>query len=380
MLDFLIKNGHVVDPYQEIDGICDIGIRGRRIVSAQGEPAARVIDADGCYVFPGLIDNHVHAYHGGSNIGVQPDLMLSTGVTTVVDAGTAGWGNYRAFRNSVLNSSKIRIFSLINYNASGLIQLGNVQPYTRFPQTFQKIQELYEDFHSELVGLKILVKAQYCGANKTIQTLREMIEVAETVSAPIVVHTTSTDADNGEIAKLLRKGDIFCHCYQKSATSILDENGKVKPEIWDARARGVLFDASNGVGNFNFDVALPALEQGFTPDIISTDISTVFGIDNYCRNLPYLMSKWLTLGLPLSEVVRCVTQTPASLLPDMQGQIGTLANGAWADIAIMRMIQKEQHYMDSDKNPEKYLKGDRILVPEMTFLRGECVFRSNDFN
>lgn len=379
MLDFLIKGGHVIDPASKVNGICDIGVQNGKIVKVAKETqAAHVVDAAGCYVFPGLIDAHAHAYYPGSGLGVQPDLQAATGVTTVIDAGTAGWSNYAAFHNTTVVNSMVRVKALVAYNNSGQIELGYIENYDRANIKTEKIRRILECYPGEVLGIKLRFQKEVTG-DTGMRYLKELIEVAEECRCQVTVHTTNPPATASEIADLLRPGDVYCHCYQGKGHTIVDENGRVYEAVRKARERGVLFDAANGTGNFAFSTATAAIKDGFLPDIISADnASNSFGLELYAKNLPFVMSKYLMLGMNLEQVVRCVTETPAKLL-GMQEKIGTLTEGACADIAIMKLLNKPQLYWDSVKNSSTQMCGHEILVPQMTFIRGTPAFRANDF-
>lgn len=379
MLDYLICGGHVIDPASGVSEIRDVAVKNGRIVELPADPtASHVIDAAGCFVFPGLIDAHAHSYVPGSGLGVQPDFQAATGVTTVLDAGTAGWSNYPAFHNTTVVNSQVRVKALVGYNNSGQVELGYLENYDRKAIKIEKIRRILEQYPGEVLGIKMRFQREVTGETGT-QRLRELIEVADQLGCPVTVHTTDPPASAEEIADLLRPGDVYCHCYQGKGHTIVDEAGHVYPAVRKARERGVWFDAANGTGNFAFSTAVAALKDGFLPDIISADnASNSFCLDYYARNLPFVMSKYLTLGMTLEQVVACVTKTPAKLL-GMEGKIGTLAPGAFADIAIMKLREKQQEYWDSVKNPSTAVSGDVILVPQMTLLNGVAVYRTNDF-
>jgi dihydroorotase len=379
MLDFLIKGGHVMDPASGENGIRDIGVHNGRIVKTDGEvQAEHVVDAAGCYVFPGFIDAHAHAYYPGSGLGVPPDLQAATGVTTVIDAGTAGWSNYAAFHNTTVVNSMVRVKALVAYNNSGQIELGYVENYERASVKPEKIRHILERYPGEVLGIKLRFQKEVTGETG-VRYLREAIEVAEECGCPITVHTTNPPATASEIADLLRPGDVYCHCYQGKGSTIIDKNGHVYEAVRSARERGVLFDAANGTGIFAFSTAVAAIKDGFFPDIISADnASNSYGLELYAKNLPFVMSKYLTLGLELEQVVRCVTENPAKRL-GIQERIGTLAEGAVADIAIMKLLKKPQVYWDSVKDPSTQMYGEEILVPQMTLIAGMPAFRANDF-
>ena len=379
MLDFLIRGGHVIDPARGVDEVQDVAVRDGRIVAYDGtEEAANVIDATGDYVMPGLIDAHSHSFFPGSGLGVQPDFLAANGVTAVMDAGTAGWCNYPAFHNTTVVNSRMKVKALVAYNNSGQIELGYMEDYRRKSIKVEKIRRILEQYPGEVMGLKMRFQEEVVGKDG-LHYLQEMLEVADEVGCPVTVHTTNPPVPASVIASLLRPGDIYCHCFQGRSNLIVDENGDVYPEVLEARKRGVLFDAANGTGNFAFSAAVPALKAGFLPDIISADnASNSYGKDLYAKNLPFVMSKYLTLGMSLYDVVRCATENPAKVLKE-EGRLGTLKPGACADVAIMKLVHKKQVFWDSVKNPTTAIEGDVILVPQMTLLDGDVAFRANDF-
>lgn len=375
-LKFQICNGHVIDPAQGKDGIGSIGVSGNKIVSAglTEESKYPVIDATGCYVVPGLIDFHTHVYALGCGFGVHPDYFPATGVTTTVDGGTAGCSNFEAFYQSTIVPSRCRIFADLNITSQGQFQLGFPENYT--PEYFNegRVQELFEKYEGTLVGLKMRLSKETVG-ELGIKPFLRMMEIADRLGLPVVVHTTNPPVPTAEIVKHLRAGDVYCHCYQGEGETIVDGDGRIYPEHWEARKRGVLFDACNGTLNFNFKVAKAALKEGFYPDIISSDTSLhSFAVPYFCKNLPFVMSKYLTMGMSMFDVVKAVTAVPAKLI-GMEGKLGTLQEGAYADVTILKAVRRPMVYGDRKEE----IQGDVVLVPQMTILNGDVVFCANDF-
>ncbi|MEG1857674.1 MAG: amidohydrolase family protein, partial [Pseudoflavonifractor sp.] len=296
---------------------------------------------------------------------------------TLIDAGTAGWANYDAFHNTVIANSLCRVHSAVGYNSSGQVELGYLEDYNRTQIRPDRIRRLLEKYPGEVVGIKMRFQKEVVGEDG-LHYLEELITVAEEVGCPVVVHTTNPPVHGGAIASLLRKGDIYCHCYQGKGLTILDENGAVRPEVLAARKRGVLFDAANGTSNFSFAVARAAMQDGFYPDLIGADNAiNSFGLALYATNLPFVLSKYLSLGMGLMDVLACATSAPAKFLG--RTDIGTLHPGALADLAIFSMSNRETSFWDSVKTAETEVIGHEMLVPRMTWLGGQVVFRSNDF-
>lgn len=376
MLDILIKNGQVLDPLR---GTCvgqDIAIQNGKIVKAQaeiGEDAKIVLDAAGCLVSPGLIDFHIHMFREGSEHGIDGDVgLLPNGVTTAVDGGTCGVSSYRAFHNTTVAHSLLRVKSLVNASSTGLMSTlydENVDP--RFFD-YEKLEALFREYPDEIVGLKIRTSKQITG-DLTSEPLAGAIAVAEKLGCPVVVHVTNPSIDCAEIAQMLRPGDVFCHAFQGRNNTIIGADGKVKPAVWEAQRRGVLFDACNGSWNFSFDVARPALEQGFLPDIISTDLSWSSFYKHPVISLPYIMSKYLNMGMPLEDIFSRTILRPAQYL-GLEQELATLREGSEADVAIFRIAEQDAVFYDCD---QKELHGSRLIVPQATIKGGKMMYRQS---
>lgn len=372
--DILIRNGRVVDPSRNVDAVGDIAVKDGRIADAASAGSAAIeIDAAGKMVLPGLIDFHAHVFYGGSDFSLPPDMFcFPSGVTTVVDAGSAGAANYRAFRTYV-STQRTRVKSLLNVCASGLGTLGfheNVDPAN---WNRRAIAAMYNAHRSDLQGLKIRQSRDIVG-RLGLTPLAETLKLAGEIGCRVVVHVTDPPAGQEEIAAMLRPNDILCHVFQGTGRTIL-ENGHVHPGIRAARARGVLFDACNGMSHFSFAVAETAIAEGFLPDILSTDATVGTLYKDYVFGLPQLMAKYLYLGIALPDVVRMTTAAPAATM-GMAGEIGTLAPGACADIAVMSLRESPVAFVDALGERRAW---NRNLVPEMTISAGQIVYRQFDF-
>jgi predicted amidohydrolase len=372
--DLVIKGGTVVDPARDSERTGDVFVSGGRIAAPAaggGAEAGQVIDAAGCLVLPGLIDFHLHLYAGGTEIGLEPDPgLLPQGVTTAVDAGSAGIAGYDLFSSSVVARSAVRIKSLLNVSPAGLATIRypeNVDPSHYDPG---RTAELFARHRGELFGLKVRQSRSIVG-QLGLAPLRAALRMAESVGCPVVVHVTDPPGSAGEIADLLRPGDVFCHVYHGTGGTILGSDGAILPEIQAARTRGVVFDAANGRSHFAFAVARQALRQSFLPDVISTDLIAQSLYRTPVFGLPHIMSKYLALDVPLRDVVAACTSTPARLL-GMAGEIGTLAPGACADVAVFRQVAKRVEFVDT---PGDRMVGQAILVPQLTVRAGRVVYR-----
>jgi dihydroorotase len=376
-IDLLIRNGMVVDPARKFQEIGDIGIKNGKIVEIPSDVKAdRVIDADGCLVLPGLIDFHTHVFSPGTEFGVRADsALLPQGVTTAVDAGGAGFGNYDSFVRTAVAFNQVRVFGFVNVSVAGQVTLRyneNVDPKNF---DVEALKTLFAKYPGQLLGLKLRVGKEIVGG-LGLKPLEATVKLAEEIGCPIVVHVSDPPCSQDEIAALLRPGDVFCHVFHGKGQTIIGEDGKVTPGVKAARKRGVIFDAANGKSNFSFSVARAALADGFLPDILGTDLTTVIlYLDTY-YGLPMLMSKYLALGVDLIDIVRACTAKPAELL-GMQRKLGTLAPGAFADIGIFRLTPRTTRFVDVRGET---CMGEALLIPQMTVLGGQILYKQIDFN
>lgn len=375
-VDIVIKNGHVVDTARNIDKVSDVGVNSRRIVDIENKEiqAVQTIDATGCYVLPGLIDFHTHINSDGSTLGTPPTLLAASGVTSAVDAGTCGCITYPFFHKSTVVNSLVRVKSFLSCYSLGLCGLKFLENFDPTLFDEERIAMIKDRYSDEILGLKMRFSIPLV---KDFAPLDRAFEIAEKQRMPLCVHTTNPPCSTAELAKRFRKGDIYAHMYHGRGNTILDEHGNIHKEVIKARERGVIFDMAHGNNHFSNEICKVAFEQGFFPDIISTDMSgdkMYYGIR--ARSLPFVMSKLLSLGMNFNDVVRCVTDTPARLM-GMAGQIGTLAPGALADVAILKIEERE--FPSIDFSGQIYV-GNALLLPQMTIIDGKIVFALTDFS
>jgi len=376
-VDLLIRGGSILDPERGFEGIGDVAIRGDRIVlppDGAEVRAANVVDATGCLVMPGLIDHHAHVFAGGTALSILPDLLLPMGVTTVVDAGGSGSDAFEVFRRTSVEASRIRVLCQLNLSSAG--QITEAHPECLDPNHFERRRiAALAARHPELIrGLKIRCGAEVVG-RFGLDALRAAIDVAGEVGLPLVVHTTNPPCDMGELAAMLRPGDVFCHCFHGKGNTVIGADGRIKPMVLEARKRQVLFDTADARTNHSYQVIRAALADGFRPDIISTDVTTGSLFGNMVFGLPLLLSRYLEHGMPLVDVVRAATAAPARAL-GLAGTLGTLAPGAQADIAIFAL---REHPIRMTNLAGEDMTVRRLLVPQMTVSRGDIVFRQVDF-
>lgn len=378
MNPILIKNGRLFDPASGIDMTGDLLLENRKILalgSVLAPEGCTVIDARGCLVCPGLIDMHAHLYPFLPTGIPAEAVCFSTGVTTAVDAGSSGCGTYPYYR-PFLETSRLRMKVFLNVCTPGIIEHPipeNVDPVHFDPE---RIRDVLERSTNEIMGLKIRISREIVG-ELGIKPLVRALEIADSLSLPLMVHPTDPPCSMAKIAGMLRPGDILSHAYHNTGDTIIDSSGHVCDEIWRARERGVLFDVANDRRHFGFSTAEAAIADSFLPDIISSDL-TVFDAFQYptTYSLPMLASKYLAMGLELGTILERMTAIPARIM-GISHETGALKPGFCADVALFRLIDKNIVFGDKPaEHPDvQYRSGRQILKPMMTIREGCIVFR-----
>lgn len=384
--DYIIRGGLVIDPAAGCSEVRDVVICGSRIADPGEETLQcspdRIIDASGMIVTPGLVDFHTHLFHTGSSICIHPDMMIAQGTTAAVDAGSAGTSNYEAFVRTVIDPSLLRIKGFLTVYSGGQLDPKLVEDFNPELYNMDRMIRIIENFGDTLLGLKIRISRGVVPDDRGVDYLKAAVDLAEELEQRtgkhlrVCVHTTNAPVPAGDLAEILRPGDIFCHCFQGAGSTILNPDGSVSEKVLEARKRGVLFDAANGKGNFGLKTAEAALAAGFLPDIISTDLTVdKFNMPPYDKNFPLVLSKYLALGLDLPTLIRAASEVPARIM-GMEGQIGTLQPGALADIAVFQL--KDRSYIQKDFCDDA-LRCTQILVPQLTMIGGEIQYCQSDF-
>ena len=371
-LDLLLTGGTVVNPATKTHQKLDVGLRDDRITALGADlpraDAKRVIDVTGCYVTPGLIDFHVHSYWGVNPYGCDLDaLCRGTGVTTTMDAGSAGPVNLLGFRRLVYEPSKTRMLGFVALAQHGVLNAPGELLNLDFADSDGAAQAVSDNRDIE-VGIKVRLHKKAIGENSR-KALRLAIKAGEATGTPIMVHVGDTAIGMDEIAATLRSGDIITHCYTPQKPSIIDDKGKLLPEVRDAKERGVIFDVGHASGHFDFDLVERAMGEGLLPDIISSDLhgrmtQPGFGI---VGDLPTTLTKFLSLGLSLEQIIANCTTNPARAV-GWQDRIGSLEIGRGADIAVLQVSDEPSTLRDSSGNER--LHKQRIAV-KWTIRAGE---------
>jgi len=349
--DLLLTDGTVLNPATGLNRKLDVGVAGGRVAAVESDlpvaNAKKVLDASGCYVTPGLIDFHVHSYWGVNPYGCNLDaLCLATGVTTTMDAGSAGPVNLLGFRNLVNESSKTRMLGFVALAQHGVLNEPGELVNLGFADSDGAAQTV-GDNRDIGVGIKVRLHKKSIGENSRA-ALRLAIKAGEATRTPIMVHVGDTAISMSEIADTLRPGDIITHCYTPQKPSIIDQKGKLLPEVRKAKERGVIFDVGHAGGHFDFDLVRRAMGDGLLPDVISSDLhgrlkQPGFGI---VGDLPTTLTKFLPLGLNLEEIIARCTINPARVI-GWQDRIGSLEVGREADIAVLKIVDEPTKLHDS---------------------------------
>lgn len=346
MATILIQNVTVLDLLAREKRPCDLWVENgklQKICAASSlEGADCTVNGSGCYATSGWLDAHAHLYASDHTIGVDGSAMLKDGVTLAVDAGTAGPGNFEDFCTHTMEYSQIRELAYLNLAYMGLDRrFGELQDLGAVsPETCCRVIQTNPD---RILGLKLRIDPRVCSDPEG--ALKLASEISRETGKPFVVHPSRCQLPVERVLSHMKKGDIYAHSFADKAPGILDEQGKLKPAVLEARARGVQFDLSHGNGNFSFQVAKKALEQGFIPDAISTDLHT--GSRDKVQSLALVMSKMLACGLDLWNVLDLVTWRAAEML-GLPGICKTLREGEAANLTFFRVEEGNFQFFDSD--------------------------------
>lgn len=350
--ELLIKNGTLIDAAQGIHARQDIGFANGHVAAVSDDiptsEAREVLDANGCFVTPGLIDLHVHVFYGVSHFGIEPDsTCLARGATTVVDAGSAGADTFPGFRKYVIDVSDTRILAQLNISSQGMLtqEIGELDnpDYADVGKACRMI-EAHRDI---ILGVKVrLTRESIVGARAGMLPLHRAREAADAAGLPLMVHPQDAWCQSiDDILAVMGKRDILTHCFHDMPCGILDENGKIRDSVHAALERGVIFDVGHGAGSFSWDVVNKAMAQGVEPTTISSDLH-VYNVDGPVYDLVNVVNKFLYLGMPLDDALAKVTSVPADTIL-MPGEVGTLAVGAWGDAVVFELREGAFELVDA---------------------------------
>ena len=376
--DLLIKNGHVIDPKNHVNGKKDIAVVGGKIVKVDNDIPAlqskKTVDAKGLFVVPGLIDIHTHVFVGtkpdkfadGINSVSPDDFTFKSGVTTVVDAGTSGWRNFSLFKEQVIDKSQTRILAFLNIAGSGM--------------SGKPLQEDINDMNSDsavvavqkhkeiIVGIKI---GHYEGSDWT--PFERALEAGRKSNTPLLVECHLPQFSLEDQVTKMRPGDILTHSFEQVAerTPVVDERGKVRPFVLAAQKRGVLFDVGHGGAGFWFSQAVPAFKQGLAPNSFGSDLHR-FSMNAGMKSMLNIMSKYMAIGMSIEDVIRCATWNAAKSIK--REDLGNLGEGSVADITVLSLQKGKFGFIDA---AGKKLEGTSKLEAELTTRAGKIVWDLN---
>ena len=379
----VIKGGHIIDPKNNIDAIMDLAINEGRIAivakNIDEKEGKRVINAKGMFVTPGIIDLHVHLYYGtkmdqglmnGPNSVAADAFSFRAGVTTMVDAGSAGWRSFPDFKKQSIDGSQTRVLAFLNIVGEGM--RGGPFEQTTKDMDVRKAAEVAKKYPDEIVGIKL---AHYAGHEWA--PTDSAVAAGRLANLPVMIDYGSADPPlslEELFMKHLRPGDIFTHAYAyfpDTRETCVDENGNVKPFILAAQKRGIKFDVGHGGGSFRWKQAIPSIQQGFIADAISSDLHTG-SMNSGMKDMTNLMSKFLCMGLPIQDVILRSTWYPAKMMS--RPELGNLSVGTEADVAIFSLSKGNFGFLDI--SGEK-VKGTQKLVAELTIRAGNVVWDLN---
>jgi dihydroorotase len=370
--DLILRGGRVIDPSQKLDAINDVAFAQGKVArigpGLKADAGTDVRDVSGAIVTPGLIDLHTHVYWGGTSLGIDAEEFCRTsGVTTAVDTGSAGPGNFAGFRKHVIERSSVRILAYLHISFAGIfafssrIMVGESEEMRLMaPQDAVEVANANRDI---VVGIKVRVGARASGRSGTAP-LDVALQVAEEVGIPLMAHIDEPPPSYEEVIARLRPGDVLTHAFRPFPNSPATAQGTVKRAVIEARRRGVLFDIGHGKGSFAFKTARAMLANGFMPDTISSDVHAL------CINGPAFdqvttMSKFLCLGMPLVDVIGAATVNAAFAL--QRPELGSFKPGSVGDATIMSIKEGRFDYVDV---VGEHLAGDRRISSDGVVIAG----------
>ena len=370
--DLILRGGRVIDPSQKLDATNDVAFSQGKVArigpGLKADAGTDVRDVSGAIVTPGLIDLHTHVYWGGTSLGIDAEEFCRTsGVTTAVDTGSAGPGNFAGFRKHVIERSSVRILAYLHISFAGIfafssrIMVGESEEMRLMaPQDAVEVAKANRDI---VVGIKVRVGARASGRSGTAP-LDVALQVAEEVGIPLMAHIDEPPPSYEEVIARLRPGDVLTHAFRPFPNSPATAQGTVKRAVIEARRRGVLFDIGHGKGSFAFKTARAMLANGFMPDTISSDVHAL------CINGPAFdqvttMSKFLCLGMPLVDVIGAATVNAAFAL--QRPELGSFKPGSAGDATILSIKDGRFDYVDV---VGEHLAGDRRISSEGVVIAG----------
>src|SRR5580693_6322552 len=370
--DLILRGGRVIDPSQKLDAVTDIAFAAGNVAmvghALNADSGTDVRDVTGHIVTPGLIDMHTHVYWGGTSLGVDAEEFCRTsGVTTAVDTGSAGPGNFAGFRKHVIEPSQVRILAYLHVSHAGIfgfshrVMVGESEELRLMnPIEAVKVADLNRDL---IVGIKVRVGRNSSGTSGIVP-LQIALEVADQVGMPLMAHIDHPPPTYEEVVSLLRPGDVLTHAFRPFPNTPATAQGTVKQVVLQARERGVLFDIGHGKGSFAFKTARAMLANGFYPDTISSDVHALC-IDGPAFDQATTMSKFLCMGMSLPDVIAASTVNAAMAL--RRPELGSLKPGSVGDATVVSVREGQFDYVDV---VGEHLAGDRRIASDGVVIAG----------
>lgn len=376
--ELLLKNGQVLDPANNLNAKLDVAIAGGKIARVEAnipqDKAKKVVDVSGMYVCPGLIDIHTHVFVGSKPdtfadgiLSLSPDdFTFKSGVTTVVDAGTSGWKNFPLFKDQVIDRSKTRILVFLNIAGSGMS--GKISQEDVEEMDPAKASAVIQKYRDIIVGVKI---GHYEGSQWT--PFENAVAAADQTNVPLFVECHLPQYSLEDQLKRMRPGDIITHSFEKVSErmSVIDNQGKVRPFVKQAKERGILFDVGHGGAGFWFSEAIPALRQGLAPDSFGTDLHR-FSMNAGMKDMLNVMSKYLSMGMTMEDIIVRATWAPAKSIK--RTDLGQLSEGTVADVAVLSLRNGTFGFVDAGG---KKIEGTQKFDAELTIREGKIVWDLN---
>jgi len=368
--DLILKGGRVIDPSQKIDRVTDVAFSGGKVAKVGDglTGAADVRDVKGYIVTPGLIDLHTHVYWGGTSLGIDAEQFCRTsGVTTAIDTGSAGPGNFMGFRKHVIERSDVRILAYLHVSFAGIfgfsktVMVGESEEMRLMaPIEAVKVADANRDV---IVGIKVRVGRGSSGIHG-VAPLDIALQAANEVGMPLMCHIDFPPPSYEEVVARLRPGDVLTHAFRPFPNAPMDHQGKVKKVVEEARGRGVMFDIGHGKGSFAFKTARAMLANGFYPDTISSDVHVIC-IDGPAYDQVTTLSKFLCMGMPLNDVIAASTVNAAMTL--QRPELGSFKPGCVGDATILTIRDGQFDYEDV---VGEHMTGDKKIFSEGVVLKG----------
>jgi dihydroorotase len=370
--DLLLKGGEVIDPGWPFRGTADVAISKGKIATVAADiavtEAAKVIDVSGKIVCPGLIDIHAHTFINAHDMGDETDQRCAaSGVTTLVDAGSSGSATFPGLRRYVADHCQVRLRCFIHLSALGLIhlQVGELM-HLAYADPEGCARTIREN-RDLAIGVKLRFSNNVVPDKAGTEPLRLARQAADMADVPLMVHITDALLPVPKILEFMKPGDIVTHCFHRYQYGIMGpEKKEILREVQDAQKAGVIFDCAHGRMHFTFPFVRMALEKGFMPDTIATDLTIPSATRGPVFDLPTTMSKLLNLGMSLEDVLLRTTANPARVIGEA-GHIGTLKPGAVADVAVFSLERGQFDFIDTDQN---HMIGEQRLVTQLTLKDG----------